>query len=156
MSRSRPPALAFFGGLLAFLATLSLSARAEFTNIDNDELARLMAAGVPVIDIRTEPEWKETGIVKGSRLMTFFDERGRADAPAFVEKLKAIAKPDEPVILICRSGNRTTTIAKFLGEQVGYKKVYNVRQGIKGWLREQRPVEPAAPTLAGCPAGGKC
>lgn len=156
MRHSRTPSLALLGGLLAFLATLTLSARAEVTNIDNEELARLVATGVPVIDIRTEPEWKETGIVKGSHLMTFFDERGRADAPAFVEKLKTIAKSDEPVVLICRSGNRTATVAKFLDEQVGYKKVYNVRQGIKGWLREQRPVEPAAPALAGCPPSGKC
>jgi rhodanese-related sulfurtransferase len=138
------------------LALLALNARADVTHIDNEELARLMAAGVPVIDIRTEPEWKETGIVKGSRLMTFFDERGRADPPAWLAKLDGIAKADQPVILICRTGNRTGVLAKFLDEKVGYRKVYNVRQGIYGWMKERRPVESAAPTLAACKTAGSC
>jgi rhodanese-related sulfurtransferase len=138
------------------LALLALNARADVTHIDNEELARLMAAGVPVIDIRTEPEWKETGIVHGSRLMTFFDERGRADPPAWLAKLDGIAKPDQPVILICRTGNRTGVLAKFLDEKVGYRKVYNVRQGIHAWMRDKRPVEAAAQTLAACKTAGSC
>lgn len=143
--------------LLPLVAALAVSgAQAEVTHIDNEELARLMAAGVPVIDIRTEPEWKETGIVKGSRLMTFFDERGRADPPAWLAKLTPVARPDQPVILICRTGNRTGVLAKFLDEKVGYTKVYNVKHGIYGWLKEKRPVEPAAQTLAACKSAGSC
>lgn len=138
------------------LALLPALAAAEVSHIDNEELARLAAAGVPIIDIRTEPEWKETGIVAGSRLMTFFDERGRADPPAWLEKLKAVAKPGDPVVLICRTGNRTRLVAQFLDQQVGYKQVYNVKAGIHGWMREGRAVAPAAPVLAACQAGGKC
>ena len=51
-----------------FLATLT--ARAETINIDNAELARLAASGVAVIDIRTAAEWKESGVIAGSRLIT--------------------------------------------------------------------------------------
>ncbi len=143
--------------LLALAALSAASfAHAEVTHIDNEELARLMAAGVPVIDIRTEPEWRETGIVKGSHLLTFFDERGRADPPAWLAKLAPVARPDQPVILICRTGNRTGLLAKFLDEKVGYTKVYNVRHGIYGWLRDKRPVEPAAATLAACKSAGRC
>ena len=43
-----------------------------------------------VIDIRTQPEWEETGIVPGSKLLTYFDERGRAD-PAWRALLAAHA-----------------------------------------------------------------
>lgn len=137
-------------------ALLAAGANAEVTHIDNEELARLMATGVPVIDIRTEPEWRETGIVKGSHLLTFFDERGRADPPAWLAKLQPIARPDQPVILICRTGNRTGVLAKFLDEKVGYAKVYNVKHGIYGWMKDKRPVEPAAATLAACKSAGRC
>jgi rhodanese-related sulfurtransferase len=147
----------FMRHLLAILlVVLASAACAEVGHIDNEELARLIAAGTPVIDIRTEGEWKETGIVKDSRLMTFFDEKGRVDAPVWLEKLKAIAKPDQPVVVICRTGNRTRVVAQFLDQQGGYKKVYNVKDGIVGWKKDNRPVAPAAPVLATCAGGGKC
>ena len=135
---------------------LAAAAHAEVSHIDNEEFARLLAARVPVIDIRTEGEWKETGIVKDSRLMTFFDEKGRVNAPAWLEKLKAIARPEEPVVVICRTGNRTRVVAQFLDQQGSYKKVYNVKSGIVGWMKDNRPVAPAAPVLTACAAGGKC
>ena len=134
---------------------LSPLARADVVDIDNAELARLSAAGVPVIDIRTEGEWKETGIVPGSRLITLFDERGRADAPAWLEKVKGVARPDQPVIVICRSGNRTRAASQLLLQQ-GYGTVYNVREGIKGWLRAAQPVVPAAAAIRNCRARHSC
>jgi rhodanese-related sulfurtransferase len=143
--------------LLALMATLlTAPACAEVMHIDNDELARLLERGVPVVDIRTEGEWKETGIVAGSRLMTFFDERGRADPAAWLARLRAVAGAEEPVVVICRTGNRTRAVADFLDKQVGYKTVYNVKQGIHGWLRAGRPVVPAAPVLARCATPGAC
>lgn len=143
--------------LVAFLCLFaSLAAHAEIVDIDNAELARLSAAGVPVIDIRTEGEWKETGIVPGSRLITLFDERGRADAPAWLEKVKGVAKPDQPVIVICRSGNRTKMASQLLSQQAGYRTVYNVKSGIRAWAGEGRPMVPATSAVATCPAGKAC
>ena len=112
--------------------------------------------GVPVIDIRTEGEWKQTGIVAGSRLLTCFDERGRADPATWLARVKPIAAPDRPVVVICRTGNRTGALSEFLDQRVGYKTVYNVKQGIQGWMREGRPVVPAAPVLAACTPGAAC
>ena len=89
------------------LALAVLAARAEVIDIDNAELARLMKSGITVIDIRTQPEWEETGILPDSKLLTFFDERGKADPAAWLAKVKPLASPDQPVIVICRSGNRT-------------------------------------------------
>ncbi len=129
---------------------------AEVLNIDNTELARLLASGVAVVDIRTEPEWKETGVVPGSHLITLFDEKGRADPPNWLEKVKGVAKPDQPVILICRTGNRTRPATQFLSQQAGYKTVYNVTKGIVAWGREGRPVVPAAAAVAACAPGTRC
>lgn len=142
--------------LTALLCLGALAVRADVVNIDSAELARLAASGVAVIDIRTEGEWKETGVIAGSKLMTFFDEKGRADPPAWLEKVKAVAKPDQPVILICRSGNRTRAATQFLAQQAGYKTVYNASGGMIAWGKEGRAVVPSASALATCAAGARC
>lgn len=124
------------------LVVLVGQVHAGIIDIDNTELENLLKQGIPLIDVRTEPEWSDTGVIPRSHLMTFFDERGRYDAPGWLAKLKPLAKPDSPVILICRTGNRTRMISQFLVSEAGYKTVYNVKLGIKGWIREKRPVEP--------------
>ena len=129
---------------LAALGFFSLLARAEVINIDNAELARLTASGVPVVDIRTEGEWKDGGVMAGSKLLTFFDEAGRSDPPQWLAKLKTVTKPGQPVILVCRSGRRSSAAAQFLSGEAGYKTVYNVSKGMNGWVGEGRPVVPAA------------
>ncbi len=127
---------------LAVLCLAALSARAEVINIDSAELARLAASGVPVIDIRTEGESKETGVIAGSKLLTFLDEKGNANPPQWLEKVKGVAQPDQPVILVCRSGKRTLTATQFLSEQAGYKTVYNVTKGLNAWIGDGRPMVP--------------
>lgn len=122
------------------------SAAAVVIDIENDELNKLIAAGVPLIDIRTAPEWQQTGIVPGSHLLTFFDLQGQANPGAWLEKARAFAKPGDPVIVICRSGNRTKAVSQFLSEQAGYAKVYNVKFGIAAWAKAGR-------TLAAAPQG---
>jgi rhodanese-related sulfurtransferase len=132
------------------------AARADIIDIDSAGMAKLIASGVPVIDIRTSPEWAETGIVPGSHLLTFFDERGNADPAAWLQRAKAIAKPGDPLIVICRSGNRTKALSQFLSQQAGYAKVYNVRNGIQAWAKEGRPMVSAAPAMAACRAARNC
>ncbi len=131
---------------LAVLCLAALSARAEVINIDSAELARLAASGVPVIDIRTEGESKETGVIAGSKLLTFLDEKGNANPPQWLEKVKGVAQPDQPVILVCRSGKRTLTATQFLSEQAGYKTVYNVTKGLNAWIGDGRPMVPVTPS----------
>ena len=140
---------ATLAGLLAF------AARAEVINIDNAELARLSAKGVPVIDIRTAGEWKGSGVIPGARLLTFFDERGNANPAQWMASAKGVAKPDQPVILICRSGNRTRAAAHFLSEQAGYRAVYNVTHGMNGWMAEKRALVPPTQAMT-CAPGMPC
>jgi len=142
--------------LLACLLAATGFARAEIIDIDNAQLDKLTRSGVPVIDIRLQSEWEETGIVAGSKLLTFFDEKGKVDAPAWLEKLKPIAPPNQPVVVICRSGNRTKAVSQFLSQQAGYATVYNVKQGIKGWIAGGGPVVPANQSIASCKAAKTC
>ena len=143
-------------GALCFSLLLSGSAGAVVIDIDNIELAKLLGTGVPLIDIRTSQEWKQTGIVPGSRLLTFFDERGQADPAAWLESARTIAKPGDPVIVICRTGNRTKEMSKFLSDQAGYAKVYNVKDGIAAWNRDGRALTPLSQHMAGCRATNTC
>jgi rhodanese-related sulfurtransferase len=122
--------------LLILLIGLVQPATAEVIDIDNQQLKNLMARGVPVVDVRTPQEWRETGLVDGSHGLTFFDAQGRYDTTRWLAELSTIAGSDEPVILICRSGNRSARIAAFLDQQAGYQTVYNVRSGIRSWLAE--------------------
>ena len=142
--------------LACFCLMTAFAVRAEVIDIDNAQLAKLLASGVPVIDIRTAAEWQETGILPGSHPLTFFNERGQADPAAWLAKAKAIAKPGDPLVVICRSGNRTKTVSQYLAQQAGYTKVYNVKDGIRAWVAENRPIASAAPVLASCRATRTC
>lgn len=138
------------------LGLAALGARAEVIDIGNAELETLLKSGVPVIDIRLQSEWEDTGIVNGSALLTFFDERGRHDAAGWLAKVKPLAKQNEPLIVICRTGNRTKPVSQFLSQQAGYERVYNVKSGIKGWIANGGPVVPAGQSIAACHAAKTC
>ncbi len=138
------------------LILLALSASAEVIHIETAELEALIKRGVPLIDIRTQPEWEQTGVIEGSKLLTFFDENGKHNAPAWLAKVTPLADAGQPVIVICRSGNRTLAVSNFLTQQAGYRTVYNVKYGINRWLKEQRPVVQATPILSACRADKTC
>ena len=125
-------------GMMLFLGM----ARAEGIVIDNAALVRLMAQGVPLIDIRTEGEWRATGTIAGSHPLTFFDERGQANPSQWLAQAGKVATPGQPVILICRSGNRTREASRFLSEQSAYRTVYHLGKGVSGWVAEGRPLSP--------------
>ena len=127
--------------ILAVVMVLGLLACGEvpYTNINNEELKTLQEKGIPVYDIRRPEEWKQTGIVKGSKLLTFVDSLGRVN-PGFFEKFIASIDKNNPVILICRTGNRTDALSRYLIEKMGYTTIYNVRHGITDWISQGNPV----------------
>jgi rhodanese-related sulfurtransferase len=70
-----------------------------YTNLDNEALKTLLDQGIPIYDIRRPEEWKQTGIVEGSRRLTFVDAKGRL-MPDFLPKFTNEIPKDSPVILI--------------------------------------------------------
>lgn len=122
--------------LLAF--SLGACAEPPYTNVDNGKLKELIAQGVPLYDIRRAEEWRQTGVVEGSRKLTFVDSAGRLN-PEFLPRFSAEVDKNAPVVLICRTGNRTDALARELA-QSGYTQIYNVRDGITRWISDGNPV----------------
>ena len=117
----------------------AISTASLYTNINNTELAKLLDDNITLVDIRRPEEWKQTGVVAGSNMITLFTSRGGVN-PDFVSQLQRVSTPDKPVILICRTGNRTRAGSTMLVQQLGYKNVYNVTRGITGWIADKRQV----------------
>lgn len=118
------------------LASFNTTLHAAVVNIGNDELQELVDSGIPIVDVRRSDEWKSTGVINQSVLLTFFDEQGEYNADAWLASLDKVATRAEPVILICRSGNRTRMISRWLSDEMGYDTVYNVTDGILAWQAE--------------------
>ena len=119
------------------MISLQIALFAEFIDIDAKELVKLQAQNVPVIDIRTPGEWKETGVIPGAYKITFFDDRGNYNIQDFLAKLSKVVKnKNQPFILVCRTAHRTKTVGNFLSKQVGYKHVKELKGGMmNGWLK---------------------
>ncbi len=103
-------------------------------NIDNEYLKTLIAKGVSVIDVRIPYEWNETGIIKGTIPIVFFNEKGQPQAEDWMQKASHYINPDKEVALICKTGRRSRIVAEYLAINCGYKKIYTVDGGIKCWL----------------------
>lgn len=126
-------------GVLLLVAALGGCAEPPYSNADNDQLKALLGQGVPIYDIRRPEEWRSTGVVEGSRKLTFVDAGGRPN-PEFLPRFTAEVGKDDPVVLICRTGSRSDKLARELMEKQGYTQVYNVRHGITGWIAGNNPV----------------
>ena len=100
----------------------------------------MLEQNTPVYDVRRPEEWRQTGVIEGSQLLTFVDGRGRLK-PGFLARFTSAVAKDEPVILICRTGSRTNALARHLVEEMGFTKVYNVRNGISQWMSDGLPVK---------------
>ena len=122
---------------------IGLTAEQSWQMIQDDPRAVL-------VDIRSSMEYLFVGHPKGAVHVPWIDEPDWVENPDFVTDIRklllggAVCVVDEgcaPVILICRTGNRTSTLARHLVEQMGYTQVFNVRNGISQWIRDDRPVK---------------
>ena len=127
---------------LLMLVSCSLQA-AELHGVTPDELQALQQQGALVVDIRTPEEWKATGIIPGSSPLMYFDKNGAYDKDAWLGDLKKLVKrPDQPIVLVCRSGNRSGTVGKELAAQSGFGTIYHLEKGLRQWLAESRALVP--------------
>ncbi|MCW8895295.1 MAG: rhodanese-like domain-containing protein [Sulfurimonas sp.] len=111
--------------VLFFILTISV-----FATIINEEASqKLIDSDIPIVDIRTPGEWKETGLLKRSIPIMLFDEKGNYDLKVFLDKLNKAVDTKKPFAIICRTGSRTKLLASFLSNKLNYD-VINIKSGI--------------------------
>ena len=110
--------------------TLLLLAVSLFADYKSEYLTQsILRSGIPIVDIRTPGEWRETGILKGAIPIMFFDERGNYDVNTFLRELNAKVDTKKPFAIICRTGSRTSMVGPWLAKELGYK-VTNLKGGM--------------------------
>jgi rhodanese-related sulfurtransferase len=93
--------------------------------LDVDTFNKLITTeNVQLIDVRTRMEYK-AGHIENALNIDFFDSSN------FNENFASFDK-DKPMYLYCRSGNRSQRTAKKL-LKIGFKKIYDLKGGYKGW-----------------------
>jgi|APTNR8051073442_1049403.scaffolds.fasta_scaffold02968_12 rhodanese-related sulfurtransferase len=133
----RAATLAVLFALVSWVA----SAASPVESVAADDLDALKRSGTVLIDVRRDDEWRSTGVIDGSHLITAYDASGNLD-PSFIDRVTQVAERDQPVALICRSGRRSAAAAQLLTESAGFTRVYNVDGGVQQWLHAGHPVEP--------------
>tara|TARA_B110000977_G_C10725228_1_gene356824 strand:- start:57 stop:506 length:450 start_codon:yes stop_codon:yes gene_type:complete len=133
---------------ILIIALLALFAYAGYTTIAKanntvslgqataEDLLNFQANGLLVIDIRHEDEWRDTGIIEGAKTLTAFKKNGQIH-PDFQQKLfSLVPSKSTPILLYCRSGNRTNAIGNALITQLDFSQVSHLSTGITGWISE--------------------
>jgi rhodanese-related sulfurtransferase len=91
------------------------------------------------VDCRSEMEFLFVGHPVGAILIPWNDGPDWEINPHFVGQVKKAAghTTHRPIVLICRSGNRSVDAGQEL-ENAGFSEVYNVLYGFEGELDENR------------------
>ena len=108
--------------------------------------AQAQAGKLTLIDIRRPDEWRQTGVARDALQINMAHPQGAA---GFVQQVAAELGGDRnaPIGLICRTGNRTTQVARYLEAQ-GFTQILNVKEGMvgsgagPGWMKRGLPVVP--------------
>lgn len=90
-----------------------------------------------LIDCRSEMEFLFVGHPLGATLIPWYDGPDWEINPQFLGQVRKAASHQRPVVLICRSGNRSREAGAYL-EKHGFDEVYNVLHGFEGDLNEHR------------------
>ncbi len=77
-----------------------------------------------VIDVRSPREYQFDGHIEGSRLLPLSALMQRVDE----------LPPDQPIVFVCRSGNRSQVACEQLS-RLGYANVQNFQGGMLAWNR---------------------
>ena len=99
------------------------------------EAHQLQQQGAKVVDVRYAFEHEYVGRVHGSSLAPWKIYPEGVNNPKFIEQLRAIAKSDDIVLLLCRSGVRSHA-AGVAAAAAGFSKAYNIIGGFEGDLDE--------------------
>lgn len=128
--------------LLAALLALPAAAQ-QITAPEAWEAAH--AGKLTIVDIRTPPEWKQTRVPQGAALVDMLHPQG---ATGFVNEVLRHVGGDRnaPIALICRTGNRSSQVLRYLRAQ-GFNNTVHIAEGMAGsaagpgWLARGLPTE---------------
>jgi rhodanese-related sulfurtransferase len=84
-----------------------------------------------VLDVR-EPNEYTSGHILNSKLIPLGKLKERMGE---LEKFK-----EQPIVVVCRSGNRSGTACFLLGKQ-GFAQAYNLAGGVQAWQKNNLPLE---------------
>ena len=102
-----------------------------FETVDAARAIRLIdSANAFVLDVRSAEEFKQEHIKEATLIPV-------NKLPDRINELSAYK--NTPVLVYCRSGNRSATAARILQAQ-GFTKIYNLQLGMIGWKQAQLPV----------------
>ncbi|MCG8618440.1 MAG: rhodanese-like domain-containing protein [Desulfobacterales bacterium] len=103
----------------------------QYQAVSAGEAAAIIKAQYPlVLDVRTLREYK-AGHLRDATLIPVQELQRRTGELA--------GHQDKPILIYCASGNRSTVASKILIDH-GFSRIYNMRRGIKGWIRQGLPV----------------
>lgn len=88
------------------------------------------------VDCRSEMEFLFVGHPVNAILIPWNDGPEWQINPDFAAHVKKAASTNRPIVLICRSGNRSKAAGEHL-ETMGFTDVYNVLHGFEGDLDER-------------------
>ncbi len=96
----------------------------RYTGVSAPEVRQIISNVQPLIlDVRTPGEYAQ-GHIAGARLLP---------VQIFQQEMNSLeAYKEQPILIYCASGNRSTVAARLLIE-AGYQTIYNMRYGIQDW-----------------------
>lgn len=96
---------------------------------------RVESGAAILVDVRGPSEWAQTGVALGAECI-------QMGTPDFVARLEALRRrhPARAIDLICRSGARSGSVQRALGD-MGWTNVVNVRGGTSSWMAAGLPMQ---------------
>ena len=99
-----------------------------------------------IIDVRSKPEWKETGVIANAKLIQMYTA-GRTLRKEYVSEVLDYIGDNKgiEVAIICHSGGRSSGTVNML-EDKGYYNISNIAEGMvgsnskEGWINRGLPI----------------
>ena len=114
---------------------------AEVIDINNRELTNLIEKKIKIIDVRTQNEWKLTGIIKGSSLISLLNKNKKFIFEDWYEIFNKKFGRNKSIVFICASGIRSNYISHLVKKKEPDLIVYNLKKGINNWIRSGYKIE---------------
>ena len=108
--------------------------------IKTDDIKRLKEDGYKFIDIRTEKERENTGIISGSLEITAFDIYGNF-VPEFMKTFRDLVELDDNIVFISNEGEIASMLANGFVEQLNATNMYALKGGIQQLIKENYKLE---------------